>query len=161
MTKDSANSHADAGLEQLSLVDSLAQLSFFVQSVLGEVGTANELTVPQIRLLGILRDREASMQQLARHLGLDKSSITGLVQRAEQRGIVERFVAPGDRRSFLVRPTAAGRRLIETAGRDIERQLNAAAAALTEDERETFAALGTKIIQATARFRQAKSNSPD
>ena len=68
----------------LGFVDALVQLSFLVQSVLTKAAAGHALTLPQVRLLGILRDREPGMQQLARHLGLDKSSVTGLVDRAER-----------------------------------------------------------------------------
>src|SRR5262245_54524928 len=100
----SANTHNS----ELSIVDSLAQLSFLVLSILSRVGAEHDLSVIQIRLLGILRDREPSMLQLAQYLNLDKSSITGLVDRAERRGLVERTISPNDRRGFNVRITSAG-----------------------------------------------------
>lgn len=56
-------------LEDLSMVDSLVQLSFLVQNILARIGTEHDLSIIQIRLLGILRDREPGMLQLAKHLG--------------------------------------------------------------------------------------------
>src|SRR5664279_3582354 len=64
----------------LGFVDGLVQLSFQVQSVIAQTAARHDLTVPQVRLLGILRDREPGMLQLARHLGLDKSSWSGAPQ---------------------------------------------------------------------------------
>lgn len=72
--------------EDLGLVDALAQLSFLVQNALAELAGEHDLSITQTRLLGILRDREPTMNELGRHLGLDKSSITGLVDRAQRRG---------------------------------------------------------------------------
>lgn len=134
----------------LSIVDGLVQLSFLVQTVLGRVGADHDLSIIQIRLLGILRDREPSMQQLARHLGLDKSSITGLIDRAERRGLVERTISPNDRRGFNVRVTSAGRQLVHLVGDEIERQVHAVTEGLTEAERSHLAALATKIMGASA-----------
>ncbi|SEN51180.1 MarR family winged helix-turn-helix transcriptional regulator [Paenibacillus sp. OV219] len=136
--------------EDLSIVDSLAQLSFLVHGILGRVGAEADLSIIQIRLLGILRDREPSMQQLAQHLALDKSSITGLIDRAAKRGLVERIPSPTDKRGFLVRVTDAGRKLIDGGGDEIIRQLNAAvtAAGLSNAEQAQFAALATRIIGA-------------
>ncbi|WP_282943516.1 MarR family transcriptional regulator [Paenibacillus sp. RC67] len=131
-------------------MDSLVQLSYLVQSIIGRVGADHELSIIQIRLLGILRDREPSMLQLAQHLGLDKSSITGLVDRAERRGLVERTIAPNDRRGFNVRVTSAGRQLVHVVGDEIERQLNAVIEVITETERSHLAAFATKILGTSA-----------
>ena len=49
------------------------------------------------------------MLDLARHLGLGRSSVTGLVDRAAARGLVERVTAPGDGRGVHVWLTADGR----------------------------------------------------
>ncbi|MCQ2010939.1 MAG: MarR family transcriptional regulator [Sporolactobacillus sp.] len=130
----------------LSIVDGLVQLSFLVQEILGRVGAEHGLSIIQLRLLGILRDREPSMLQLAKHLNLDKSSITGLVDRAERRGLVERNVSPNDRRGYNVSVTSAGRELIQIGSEEVERQLSAAVEGLSETERSQLAALAAKIL---------------
>jgi DNA-binding MarR family transcriptional regulator len=130
----------------LSIVDSLVQLSSLVQTVLGRVGADHDLSIIQIRLLEILRDREPSMLQLAQHLNLDKSSITGLVNRAERRELVERTIAPNDRRGFNVRLTSAGRQLVHVVGNEIKRQVNTVIEVLTETEQSYLTALTTKIL---------------
>ncbi|AZN38773.1 MarR family winged helix-turn-helix transcriptional regulator [Paenibacillus albus] len=144
------NQHPSHPQHDLSIVDGLAQLSHLVQGILGRVGAQHDLSIIQIRLLAILRDREPSMQQLAQHLNLDKSSITGLIDRAAKRGLVERIPSPTDKRGFLVRVTDAGRQLIDVGGSEIISQLNAAVAAagLSEAEQVQFAALATRIIGA-------------
>ncbi|GMA61340.1 hypothetical protein GCM10025859_17800 [Alicyclobacillus fastidiosus] len=43
--------------------------------IIGRVGADYDLSIIQIRLLGILRDREPSMLQLAKYLNLDKSAL--------------------------------------------------------------------------------------
>src|SRR3984957_14601767 len=88
------------------LVDSLVQLSFAVHDALTRVSAEHELSVTQLRLLGILRDRTPPMTALAQHLRLDPSSVTGLVSRAEQRGLVSRTAAPHDGRVTIVSATA-------------------------------------------------------
>jgi hypothetical protein len=92
--------------EDLGLVDALAQLSFLVQNDLAGIAGQYDLSITQTRLLGILRDREPTMNQLGRHLGLDKSSITGLVDRAQRRGLVTRTASGA--RSRYRSPTPAG-----------------------------------------------------
>src|SRR5262245_41275863 len=95
----------------LGVVDALAQLSFLVQGALAEIAGEHDLSVVQTRLLGILRDRRPVMQELGRHLGLDKSSISGLVDRAQRRGLVTRTPDATDRRASRVSITDEGRRL--------------------------------------------------
>lgn len=133
-------------LDDLSIVDSLVQLSFLIQNILARIGAEHDLSIIQIRLLGILRDREPGMLQLAKHLGLDKSSITGLVDRAQRRGLVERTVSPADKRGFNVRATAAGWQIIHEVGEQIERQITEVTAGLTEAERAQTIALASKIL---------------
>jgi NAD(P)H-dependent FMN reductase/DNA-binding MarR family transcriptional regulator len=74
----------------LGIVDGLVQLSSSIQTVLSQVAAGFGLSVLQGRLLGVLRDREPTMAQLGRLLDLDKSSTTGLVDRAQRRGLVHR-----------------------------------------------------------------------
>jgi DNA-binding MarR family transcriptional regulator len=104
--------------EQLSPVDGLAQLSFLVYGTLEHLAAEHGMSIIQARLLGVLRDRTPTMKELGKLLGLDKSSTTGLVDRAEARGLVARVPSTTDRRSVLVKPTDDGRALVaDVAGR--------------------------------------------
>ena len=132
---------------ELDIVDGLVQLSFHVQAVLARVAADHDLSIAQVRLLGILRDRNAEMLQLATHLGLDKSSVTGLVTRAERRDLVRRVPSPRDGRAVLVTLTDHGRRLTRDAEQQIRRRIHAATAGLTETEQATLAVLATRILR--------------
>jgi DNA-binding MarR family transcriptional regulator len=83
-------------------VDAVAQLTFVVHRLLTDTASRHDLSVTQLRLLGILRDREPTMQELARRLHLDKSSVTGLIDRAERRGLLQRQTDPRDGRGVRV-----------------------------------------------------------
>jgi MarR family transcriptional regulator, lower aerobic nicotinate degradation pathway regulator len=131
----------------LSLVDALVQLSFAVQLILSRVGAEHDLSIIQARLLGVLRDREPTMAALARHLVLDKSSISGLVDRAERRGLVRRTADPADGRSVRVAITEKGSQLIEISGGEIERQIAVLVRDLSGPERQRLATLAGKIVQ--------------
>ena len=67
------------------LVNALAQAAFVTMAVLTKVAADNELSLTQLRVLAILRDRRLRMAVLAGDLGLEKSTMTGLVDRAEKR----------------------------------------------------------------------------
>ncbi|WP_019634437.1 MarR family winged helix-turn-helix transcriptional regulator [Actinomadura atramentaria] len=129
-----------------ALVDGLVQLSFHVQAVLAAAAAEHDLSLPQVRLLGILRDRDAEMRQLARHLDLDKSSVTGLVTRAERRDLVRRVPSPRDGRAVLVTLTGHGRRLARTAERDVRARVRALTAVLDPADRATLTALADRVL---------------
>lgn len=105
----------DPAAVERAAFDALAEMSFAVQDLLGRVADRYGLSLTQLRLLGILRDREPSMLALARRLNLEKSSASGLVDRAERRGLVTRRPGVQDRRTVHVVLTAAGRALVEEA----------------------------------------------
>lgn len=128
------------------LVDALAQLSFAVLGVLTEVCAAHDLSVTQIRLLGILRDRHAAMAEVARYLGLDKSSVTGLVRRAEARGLVARTPSPDDGRGVLVGLTAAGRDLVAKVEPSVQQRLLGLTDGLAPAESARLTALIERMI---------------
>ncbi|MFG2595790.1 MarR family winged helix-turn-helix transcriptional regulator [Streptomyces sp. NPDC048462] len=131
----------------LNTVDALVQLSFLIHRIVSAAGAEHELSVIQIRLLGILRDRRAGMVELGRHLGLDKSSMTGLVGRAEKRGLVERTPSPYDGRAVLVTLTPGGRRLARQCADEIGRRVSALTDELPAARRAQLTELAASLLQ--------------
>ncbi|WP_405583035.1 MarR family winged helix-turn-helix transcriptional regulator [Streptomyces sp. NBC_01190] len=144
--EEAGASEASAEAGDLGIVDGLAQLSFLVQATLGKLAAEYGLSVIQLRLLGVLRDREPGMQELARHLGLDKSSMTGLVDRAERRGLVRRTPSPHDGRAVLVALTDQGHDLARTIEADGNPRIHALAAHLTPGQRSQLSLLATALV---------------
>lgn len=114
-------------------VDALVQLSLTVHLALTRVAAEHDLSVTQLRLLGILRDRTPSMAAIADHLELDRSSVSGLIDRAARRGLVARTTSTTDARVTLVELTEAGfalgARLAVDVSHAVERMLAAGSAA--------------------------------
>jgi DNA-binding MarR family transcriptional regulator len=72
------------------------------------------VSMAQLHIMYTLqRDGIMTMSRLADVLGVSLSNASGLVDRMEERGFVERTRVPEDRRVVLVRVTDAGRRLLE------------------------------------------------
>jgi DNA-binding MarR family transcriptional regulator len=134
-------------------VDALAQLSFLVYNALGEVAGQHDLSIIQTRLLGVLRDREPTMNQLGRLLGLDKSSISGLVDRAQRRGLVTRTVSANDRRAFQVFITDAGRQLVEQVAARFTEQIELSVAPLPDTDRQRLSQLAAQVVASDAHRR--------
>jgi DNA-binding MarR family transcriptional regulator len=139
---------APAARKQLSPVDGLAQLSFLIQGLLERQAAEHDLSIIQTRLLGVLRDRKPTMNELARFLGLDKSSVTGLVDRAERRGLVVRVPSATDRRSVLVSLTDEGRAFVSQAAAAFEADVSALLSRLPPRERETLARIVSRLLVA-------------
>ncbi|GAA1836230.1 hypothetical protein GCM10009836_13310 [Pseudonocardia ailaonensis] len=84
------------------LVDALVRSAFTTMAVLTRIAAAHDLSLTQLRVLAILRDRRLRMTALAEFLGLEKSTMTGLVARAEERGLLRRLPGEGDGRAVDV-----------------------------------------------------------
>ncbi|MEU6115122.1 MarR family transcriptional regulator [Streptomyces sp. NPDC047117] len=67
------------------------------------------LTGAQARVLGLLAREPLPMRRIAQRLKCEPSNITGIVDRLESRGLVERRPDPADRRVKLAAPTEEGR----------------------------------------------------
>src|SRR5690242_3391973 len=69
------------------------------------------LTGAQARLLSLLSLEPLPMRRLAQQLKCEPSNVTGIVDRLEVRGLVERRPDPADRRVKLAAATTEGRRV--------------------------------------------------
>jgi MarR family transcriptional regulator, lower aerobic nicotinate degradation pathway regulator len=142
-----------AAQEALSPADGLAQLSFLVQGMLERRARELDLSITQIRLLGVLRDRTPTMNELAGLLGLDKSSVTGLVDRAERRGLVARAPSATDRRAVLVRLTDRGRSLASDGAARFASDASLLLEHLPAPDRDVLSALISRLLVAHAAAR--------
>lgn len=75
------------------------------------------LTETQFNVLLILRVAESPLtqQQMSERLLVDKSNLTGLIDRMEAAGLVARGEVPGDRRRHALEMTAKGKALLAEA----------------------------------------------
>jgi DNA-binding MarR family transcriptional regulator len=71
------------------------------------------ITAAQYNVLNVLAPEKAGLSQreLSDHLVVDRSNVTGLLDRMERAGWVQRADDPADRRVYRVTLTPAGRRL--------------------------------------------------
>jgi DNA-binding MarR family transcriptional regulator len=131
----------------LGIVDALVQSAFLVHGVIEQVAADSDLSIIQARLLGVLRDREPRMAHLAQLLGLTKSSTTGLVDRAERRGLVRRVDIPvGDERAVHVTLTEHGRDLAQQAAAEVARRLTVLTGGLSETSRVRLSRTLTQLV---------------
>ncbi len=71
------------------------------------------VSMSQMHVLWLLQHHgELSMSRLAELLGVSMSNATGIIDRMEEHGYIERVRVPDDRRVVLVRPAEGGRRAL-------------------------------------------------
>ncbi len=142
---DSAAQPAPAGQEDL--IDALVRTSFATMAVLNRIAAEHDLSLTQLRVLAILRDRRVKMSELADYLGLDKSTISGLVDRAEKRGLLQRAANPLDGRGVDVFLSADGAELAERGAAQIARSLSPMTSALTRAEAHRLTTLLERMLE--------------
>jgi DNA-binding MarR family transcriptional regulator len=124
-----------------ALLEDLVRTSFAVMAVLNRVAAENDLSLTQLRALAILRDREPTMAQLADYLGLERSSVSGLMDRAVRRGLARKTASREDARSVHVTLTAAGQRQSAEVAEKVAGLLAPMTTRLSAAEQKRLAAL--------------------
>ncbi|MDG9717124.1 MarR family winged helix-turn-helix transcriptional regulator [Streptomyces sp. DH24] len=99
-----------------------------------EAAAGHALTGAQAKLLSLLSLEPLPMRKLAQQLKCEPSNVTGIVDRLEARGLVERRPAPADRRVKVAAATEEGRRVARSL-RESLRFAREPLAALSDDER--------------------------
>lgn len=73
----------------------------------------SQVSMSQLHVLWLLQHQGAmTMSRLAELLGVSLSNATGIIDRMEAHGLIERDRVPDDRRLVLVQPAAAGRQAL-------------------------------------------------
>jgi DNA-binding MarR family transcriptional regulator len=105
------------------------------------------LTRPQLASLLVVSQREPiSTGDIAREIHLGHATVTGILDRLEQRTLVERWRSEVDRRSVLVRITSDGRKLLAVAPTPLPSNFSARLNGLPDWEKNLI----VSVLQRTA-----------
>ena len=97
------------------------------------------LSLVHLHVLTVLEDDSPlSMSKLAEALDVSVASATGIVDRMEQRGLVERTREPDDRRVILVHATGAGDAVFRDLAAERRKMLSRLLDRMTDDELDSF-----------------------
>jgi len=124
----------------------LVQLTTLVQAIYARVSERHDLTPVQARLLCVLLDGPRGMAELACYFGVEKAALTGLMDRAERRGLARRSPVPGDRRALQVTLTDTGHRAAVAFNAEVSAELDRLVAPLSVRDREHFRLTMAEII---------------
>ncbi len=140
------------------LVRLMARMQGAIADRLRQIG----ISIPQCDVLTTLSEREGvSQQQLAERLYVTKGNISGLLDRLEEAGFVERRAAASDRRQYSIYLTESGRTMAESAIAVQHKWIASTLGRMTEADLE---ALETRLValrdivreQETARAKAAE-----
>jgi MarR family transcriptional regulator, organic hydroperoxide resistance regulator len=102
------------------------------------------VTIAQAGILFLLKQKTGqSMSEISQFLSVDNSTLTGLIDRLERSGFVQRNSNPGDRRSLNIDITESGLRELEKAKVVIRRINDEVKEGFSEQEMESF----KKVLQ--------------
>ncbi|GAA4113949.1 MarR family transcriptional regulator [Knoellia locipacati] len=94
----------------LEVVDLIGSVVARYHEEYDRAAAAHSLTGAQARVLALLSLEPLPMRRIARTLKCEPSNVTGIIDRLEARGLVERRPDPTDRRVKVAAATATGTR---------------------------------------------------
>lgn len=120
--------HTAKSGKQLTEAERLAEFVLFTQRscILNLSGKLNQdkVSFPQFFLLTyMVADEYLTMSSIAQKMGHSTAAATGLIDRLQELGYVERGNAANDRRKIIVRITDKGRSLVEKMRTEIATDL--------------------------------------
>jgi MarR family transcriptional regulator, organic hydroperoxide resistance regulator len=121
------------------------------------------VTPTQLSVLKLLQEiGDLSLGSLSKEINAHNSTVTGIVDRMEAAGLVERARSDEDRRVWIIRLTAAGKKVAERARVSPWDVLRQALAELSPSEQEKLMGLMRKVavnVQSAVQPRRAKENA--
>ena len=95
------------------------------------------ISIPQLLLLQYLSDQEdykATAKDIKLYINLNASTVSGIIKRLENKGLVARLPNPDDRRAAFVTLTAKGAVLLKTSPTTLQEKLSVRLKALTSQQ---------------------------
>jgi DNA-binding MarR family transcriptional regulator len=139
----------DLDVSPLEVLSRVTRLARHLDRQRTTVFARHELETWTFDVLSALRrapGSQLSPGQLVAQTLVTSGTMTNRIDRLEQRGLVRRRPDPGDARSIRVQLTAAGRRRVEAAIRDLVTRENAILGTLSDAERAELAGLLRRIV---------------
>jgi DNA-binding MarR family transcriptional regulator len=139
----------DLDVSPLEVLSRVSRLARHLDRQRRTVFARHELETWTFDVLSALRrapGQQLSPGQLVAQTLVTSGTMTNRIDRLEERGLVRRRPDPADARSVRVQLTAAGRRRVEAAIRDLVQRENAILGTLPPDERTALAGLLRRVL---------------
>jgi DNA-binding MarR family transcriptional regulator len=142
--RDAASLRSDA--ERLADIFTVLQRCFLLR--LSQDLAKGNVSFPQYLLLGFLTQQgKLTMSHIAQRMGHTTAAATGLVDRLEKLGLVERVHDREDRRKVFVEPTPEGGALVASIRDDMVDNLLKLMTNLDADEQKAWLRIYEKIFK--------------
>jgi DNA-binding MarR family transcriptional regulator len=133
--------------EPLDADAALIRAATTVADLYAEVSGSLGVSTQQARLLWVLVRRPSNMLGLGAILRLGKSTMTGVVARMEDAGLVTRSPDPDDRRHLIVAPTPRGTELAVRLELGLRERVHGLLTGLDDDDRDRLARILSRVIE--------------
>jgi DNA-binding MarR family transcriptional regulator len=97
-----------------------------------------KLSLRQLSALMMIEDEITTLGDVAKRLNVTPAVVTGLIDRLERRGYVQRMTSTDDRRRVMLSLTDNGRAALETATRNLASELERSLLKLPADDLQTI-----------------------
>jgi len=144
MIFDMANKPPTETSQALELWLTLLKTMFRLRSQIRPIFAERGLTGPQwrvFRMLGEAAEEGLTPGQVSDHLGVTCGNTTGIVDKLEEAGLVERRPHPDDRRATLLQMTAPGREVYDQVRPVFDQRVTDLMGCLSEDEKSQMISL--------------------
>lgn len=132
----------------LQVFDGLRRIFHVIDMYSRVLKTEHALTEPQlICLAAIAGSEQITASVLSRRLHLSQSTVTGILDRLEKKGLVERTRDTRDRRKVNLKVTPTGQSMLEHAPAPVQLGLVKAVAELSEEEQAAMADSLFRIVR--------------
>lgn len=129
--------------------NTLVCLSVLIQRHYAQICADHDLTTAQAQLLCSVKDQPRGMSELGQILGLAKPGMSGLVDRAEQRGLVQRCASEHDRRACTISSTPLGKTIGDALYAEVALRLPVIVDHLSASDQRVLEELIAAVIEGT------------
>ncbi|RKS07094.1 DNA-binding MarR family transcriptional regulator [Nocardiopsis sp. Huas11] len=106
-----------------------------------------DLSVREQVTLTAIAEGAPTQLAIGRKAGLDKSTLTPVLDQLERKGLIDRHPDPDDRRARVVTVTDVGRRSLAGSGQAVAETEEDLLNALSPDERRQFRSLLQRVVE--------------
>ena len=143
----STRSHGNAGHHDLRILNAIRQIIRAADIDSRRLAAEHQVTAPQLMCLMAVGERDSiTSVDIAKRVHLSPSTIVGVVDRLEAKGLVQRERSREDRREVAITATDAGRRLVARTPFPLHHSLGRALARVPEPERRHLADVIERLV---------------
>lgn len=133
---------------QLRVFQSLRRIIRAIELHSRKLDTVHHITGPQhVCLLALKEEAPLTVKRLAQLACLSPSTIVGIVDRLEEKGLAQRIRSTSDRRAVMITVTEKGQKLLASTPSPIQASLARALENLPESEKTSIALAFEKVVE--------------